>query len=221
MTIICYNIDEIQYYELCSMQLDEALIRRLQDNDPTLTMLDFDGYIGSMVRELIDALKVNRVVKELYLTRNGIGDELMIELSDILKVNSVITHLYIGYNDIRNEGAIGLAEALKMNKAITHFFLCENKIGNEGAAALAKAFQASSTIVDISLSGNNMDDEVGRPLIEAVEGNSIITRCQLINRYVTSAQLEALDRAIKSNQELLLRSIIALKHGGTLINRNG
>jgi Ran GTPase-activating protein 1 len=53
--------------------------------------------------------------------------------------NRVMTELELGVNEIGDEGAKAIAEALKVNAVLTTLSLWNNSIGDEGATAIAQA----------------------------------------------------------------------------------
>ena len=67
----------------------DDILRRLRENDPTLTELSvYNNQIGDEgAKALADALKVNRTLTILYVSSNQIGEQLKKELASLVKEN--------------------------------------------------------------------------------------------------------------------------------------
>ena len=110
--------------------MNEELIQRIRENDPTLTSIDVQYY--------------------------DIGPEGAQALADALQVNKTLTSINLGSNNIGPEGARDLADALRVNKTLTSIDLGLNGIGFEGAQALADVLTRNTTLTFIDLSGISM-----------------------------------------------------------------
>ena len=80
-----------------------------------------------LVNKMVDALKINKVIKVLKC-KNEIGPAGVSKIVDILKVNSTITDIYLDSCNIGDDGAKYLAEMLKVNKTIVCLSINENNI---------------------------------------------------------------------------------------------
>ena len=92
--------------------IDQEIIQRLRDNDPSLT--------------------------RLHLSNNQIGDEGARALADALRTNTSLTELYLQANQIGKEGTLDLAEALRTNTSLTGLSLEYNQIGDELKQEIAR-----------------------------------------------------------------------------------
>ena len=106
------------------MPIDPALLRRLRENDKTLTTLDFE--------------------------RDCICDEGAKALADVLKINRTLSTLVLWNNEISDEGAKALADALKVNRTLSTLFLRGNSIGKAGGQALSDALQHNFSLCQIT-----------------------------------------------------------------------
>ena len=67
----------------------------------------------------------------------------------------VLTNLNLFDNIIGDEGAVALASALRVNKVLMKsLVLWKNNIGDEGAKALASALRGNGVLKTLSLYGN-------------------------------------------------------------------
>ncbi|CAN0203052.1 unnamed protein product, partial [Scytosiphon promiscuus] len=89
-------------------------------------------------RALASALKKDRTLEVLDLTRCKISDEGVRCLAEALRSNSSLRELRLGYNDISADGASALASLLHAaSGALETVELQGNHIGDAGAIALA------------------------------------------------------------------------------------
>jgi len=184
--------------------LDEQLLERIRENDPTLTTIDLGGsYIGDEgAKALTEALKVNQSLTEIDLRNNDIGAEGAKALAKALKINESLTKIDLSDNNIGSEGAKALAKALKINESLTKIDLYSNNIGSEGAKALAEALKVNQSLSTIDLFGNNIGDEGATALAEALNINQSLTILNLRRNNIGSAGAAALAEALKENQSL-------------------
>ena len=99
--------------------------------------------------KLEDALKgvFNRVLTNLDLEYNSIGDDGTKAIAEALKVNPVLTNLDLEYNSIGDDGAKAIAEALKVNPVLTELNLKYNNLKKAGEKAVRKAVKNRSGFV--------------------------------------------------------------------------
>lgn len=117
------------------------------------------NFIGNEgVRIVTQALKANTTVKEVDLSSNKIEEEGARIIGDLLKVNKTITRLDLSYNKIRN-GWLSIIEVLKDNTTLKELKLYKNEIGNEGMKAAGEALKVNRTLELLDLGANSMTNE--------------------------------------------------------------
>jgi hypothetical protein len=82
----------------CLEQLANIILRRLQQNDLTLTEIFFAHYFkGTFINilEVIKLLKTNSTVIKLFLSSLPINNKEMEQISKMLQFNNFITKLWI------------------------------------------------------------------------------------------------------------------------------
>ena len=197
--------------------LDEELIKRVEDNDPTLTMISLCQEIEHrLVIRFAEALKTNTFVTHLH----NISDDLLEALDQDLKLYSRITNLKI-IGPLRNETVIAFAKALETNKTIKQLMI--SQFTGEQEIMVLKVLKVNSAIVDINLGYDRIflgydrisgyyskNYKVECELLKAIHDNCIITACH------HALPFNHLGQAIKSNQAFLAQSIVALKSGDKL-----
>ena len=116
-------------------KLDERLLDRIRENDPTLITLDiYDNNIGNKEAiALVDALKVNKTLATLNMNNNNIGVEGAQALANALGKdgNTSLTILKMRSNSIGDAGAQALADALKVNTTLIQFSIVMNDVNNQ------------------------------------------------------------------------------------------
>ena len=135
-------------YEWQSSSRAMETMRRMSENDPTMTTLNVsDESIGTAgASALAEALKVNKTLKTLDIGVNSIGYAGVTAFAEALVVNNTVTTLYVWSNSIGDAGASALAEALKVNKTLMALNIADNSIGADGASALAEALKVNKTL---------------------------------------------------------------------------
>jgi len=123
------------------------ILRRMSENDPTLTQWSVRHQIGDAgAAALAEALKVNKSLTTLDFSQNSIGDAGAAAIAEALNMNKSLTTLYISRNSIGDAGAAAIAEALKVNKSLTTLNVSYNRIGDAGKAALAASARPGCTV---------------------------------------------------------------------------
>src|SRR5437868_629569 len=114
------------------MPIAASILKRIKDNDLSLTKLDLSGQNlqGSDIQALIEALAQNTTLTTLDVGNSQIGDE----EAKALAQNTTLTTLYVSGSRIGDEGA----KALTQNTTLTTLYIGYNQIGDEGAKALAQ-----------------------------------------------------------------------------------
>eukprot|EP00752_Nemacystus_decipiens_P011212 g9963.t1 len=139
-------------------------------------------------RALASALKKDRSLQVLDLTRCKIGDEGARCLADALRSNSSLRELRLGYNDISADGASALASLLHAgSSALDSLELQGNHVGDAGATALANGLAggggkrggrdagsrrptAAAGLRSLNLAGNGIGCAGGVALARALSG---------------------------------------------------
>lgn len=109
----------------------ENSIKRLQDNDKTLTELNLNAVkiTQEQISLLATALTRNKFLQILDFSNNFIGSHGAKVLAKALEQNQVLHTLYLRSSEAGDEGTIALANALKRNDSLKNLYLGNNKIG--------------------------------------------------------------------------------------------
>ncbi len=176
----------------------------MTSNDPNLNeaTLAFAKIGDAEVVALAGALKVNKILDDLYLMNNDIGDVGAIALANALTINASVKSIDLGCNQIGDVGAIAIANALTVNTSVELIRLGSNKIGDDGIAALANVLFAYPFIKHISLGDNQIRDVEAIALANALAKNRSVTYIDVDSEKIGVTGARALANALKENQVL-------------------
>ena len=116
---------------------------------------------------VIASLYYNRTLQSLDISGNGLTSSLVEDLSHSLRYNNYISLLALGSNYIGDEGVIHLSSTLRVNKTITSLYLRDNMITNVGAKAIAAALKKNTVLRKLDLSMNDISDKGASDLCNA------------------------------------------------------
>jgi hypothetical protein len=138
----------------------EALLKRLKNNDPSLTRLSIED-VNSKDWEALGA------------------DKAVIALAEALEHNTTVIRFdAAGSGELTDDAARALAKTLKTNRTLAELNLCTNDIKHEGMWALADALRTNNTLVEIYLPDNPAETElISRDLQDAVLANKSKNIC--------------------------------------------
>lgn len=159
------------------MKINDELIRRLGENDPTLTSVHFsENHLEDHdIQTLSRALAQNSTLTALSIPYAGIESEGIEAFSRILAQNSSIKFLNFAGNEVEDKGIKILAKALAVNSTLTELILDANDIRNEGAADLADMLKKNTTLKTLYISNNSYIDNTGiKSLANALKMNSTL-----------------------------------------------
>jgi len=108
------------------------------------------------VTELSKACRVNRSLKHLDLSNNGLGSSGAELFCEALAAHPVLEELLLSENHIGNQGSLHVAQLVSTNHSITALGLAFNSIGNEGALAIATGMVQNRFIKTLDLQKNNI-----------------------------------------------------------------
>jgi Ran GTPase-activating protein (RanGAP) involved in mRNA processing and transport len=187
------------------MPIDAGLLKRIKDNDTTLTTLDlsYQKLNAEDAKDLAKALETNASLTSISLNYNDIGDAGAKDLAKALETNASLTSINLKGNQIGAAGAKDLAKALATNASLTSISLNYNEIGAEGAKALARALETNASLTAIDLRhGNAIGDEGAKALAHALETNASLTAVNLQSNDIGAAGAKDLAKALETNASL-------------------
>ncbi|XP_072893678.1 protein phosphatase 1 regulatory subunit 37 [Hemitrygon akajei] len=149
--------------------------------------LDNARLSGRSLMLLVCALKMNQVLRELYLADNNLNsDQDSMHLRDLLQVNCTIQLLDLKNNCIFNTGLEDICEGLKGQKqGLKTLILWNNKLTHKGMTHLAAILPNLTSLETLNLGRNPLSNEGVHRLKEGLIANRSVTRLGLASTAIT------------------------------------
>ncbi|KAM5336066.1 leucine-rich repeat-containing protein 34 isoform 2-T2 [Glossophaga mutica] len=114
---------------------------------------------NSGLKQLCDALHLNKSLRYLDISCNKITRDGIISLADVLKSNVTLEVIDLSFNRIENVGAKKLSETLAShNRSLKALSVVSNSIEGEGLVALSESMKTNTTLSNIYIWGNKFDE---------------------------------------------------------------
>uniref|UniRef100_A0A8C6CT00 Leucine rich repeat containing 34 n=1 Tax=Moschus moschiferus TaxID=68415 RepID=A0A8C6CT00_MOSMO len=111
------------------------------------------------MKQLCDALYLNRSLQYLDVSCNKITQDGMKCLADVLKSNTTLEVIDLSFNRIANAGANYLSDALAShNRTLKALSVVSNNIEGKGLVALSQSMKTNPTLSHIYIWGNKFDE---------------------------------------------------------------
>jgi Ran GTPase-activating protein (RanGAP) involved in mRNA processing and transport len=136
-------------------------LRRVRENDASLTVLDLALFLGGedAIGDLAAALEGNSAVRVLNLVNNELALEGARGLAQILAHNTTISELDVGANNLGFDKAApvrALAPALEVNTSLRSLRAWSNELKDEGCLELARALQQNTSLTSLDIGTNGI-----------------------------------------------------------------
>nr|XP_020737769.1 leucine-rich repeat-containing protein 34 isoform X10 [Odocoileus virginianus texanus] len=110
------------------------------------------------MKQLCDALYLNRSLQYLDVSCNKITQDGMKYLADVLKSNTTLEVIDLSFNRMENAGANYLSDALAShNRTLKALSVVSNNIEGKGLVALSQSMETNPTLSHIYIWGNKFD----------------------------------------------------------------
>ncbi|XP_058412367.1 leucine-rich repeat-containing protein 34 isoform X1 [Diceros bicornis minor] len=111
------------------------------------------------IKQLCDALYLNRSLRYLDVSCNKITRDGMVYLADVLKSNTTLEVIDLSFNRIEDAGANYLSETLAShNRSLKALSVVSNNIEGGGLVALSQSMKTNPTLSNIYIWGNKFDE---------------------------------------------------------------
>ena len=192
-------------------KLNETLLNRIRDNDPTLTELFFNDEHNNLKHDsliaLANALKLNKTVIKLIFSETTFSDNVVKALANTLKINKTLIILILSDNKLNNQNAIDIAHALPYNSTLITLDISDNNINDEGIIPIAEALKKNSTLTTLNIDLNNFGIGSISALSELLKLNKTLTRLKMDNYLDYDMYNDDEKKYIDSINDLILRNI--------------
>jgi hypothetical protein len=140
----CHQLGIAAMYELLSSSTTSGSSSQLESLDLSHQK---DDHRKLSLGPLVEALRVNRTLKRLQLSRNRLGASEIEPLLEALQENSTLQSLDLNNNIIGNGGAQNIARALPHFRGLEKLFLLNNEIdSNQSSLVLAESMKRNRHI---------------------------------------------------------------------------
>ncbi len=150
----------------------------------------------------VSFLLKNKLIIQLDLGKNRIGDDGVKALGKVIETNLTLTQLDLKNNRIGDEGVKALGKVLETNQSITQLNLEYNSIGDDGVKALGKVLETNPTLTQLNLGRNRIGDEGTKALCKALENNTTLTQLNLEKNIIGNEGKKALEELMKLKPNL-------------------
>ncbi|XP_042811284.1 leucine-rich repeat-containing protein 34 isoform X2 [Panthera leo] len=111
------------------------------------------------IKQLCDALYLNRSLRYLDVSCNKITRDGMVCLADVLKSNTTLEVIDLSFNRIEDVGAKYLSETLAShNRSLKALSVVNNNIKGEGLVALSQSMKTNPILSNVYIWGNKFDE---------------------------------------------------------------
>jgi len=117
---------------------------------------------------LAKALKLDRTVTSLRLSRCNMGDEGADWLAGALMGNKCLTELFLVSNGITDIGCEGLAAVLERRTPLRKLILGGNQVGSTGATEFARGLKLNENLTELDLGSNKIEQEGAERLADVL-----------------------------------------------------
>ena len=152
--------------------------------------------ISTAVVELAEALKTNKCLLSLDISRNWDVGERFVHIVKSLQVNSTLQDLRAGRCGIAHTAIVNIVIS-----SLESLDLSDNPIGAEGAEHIAQLVTNSRSLYQLNLEGCGIGDRGVECLASSLEGNTSLEILH-IGYMFTDTGLLALGRSLKRNKAL-------------------
>jgi len=177
------------------------------------------GLLDEGAKNLFNGLEKNNVLRQLYLTANGItvdGTAYIASYFDRLKQSKIkgITSLWLDINRLDDDGAVVLSDALRDYYYLRRLYLGSNRIGLTGTERICQNLMDHPNILvldlglykstaDLSELPNNMCDEGAQFVAEFISKNRSVEIVSILHNNVTMLGLEVIKQAVYKSSNIM------------------
>lgn len=158
---------------------------------------ELPGHGDARVKAIAEALKVQRGVSTLRLTKSKIGPEGMeVLITRVLMVKS-IKELDLTDSSLEVAGIQALAEDLRLNDCMKTLTLTNNNLGDQGAEALAEGLEVNRNLKDLFLNQCGIGFPGAEAILRACAVHPRLAAVNLQQNYLKGEGQKALHQLVQ------------------------
>ena len=154
------------------------------------------------VSRLAGAMKDNKILVYMDLSRNPMGSKGLLHLAEALKANGCLRELILDCCGIDAEGCKGLAEALKVNRALVKLDLADNNLLTAGVVALAEGIKENRGVKVLNLTNTGVGVKASEKMAHALVQNNTLEVLNLSSNQVRNHGCKSLSEMLGGNEVL-------------------
>ena len=194
------NLEEL-YLSQNDLRLSATVILQALKENSQLKVLNLNSnnMTGQVAEDLVNVIKNNPSLEELYLLQNDLRSSATVILQ-ALKENSQLKVLNLNSNNMTGQVAEDLANVIKNNSYLEKLGLENNNLG-PSATVILQALKENSQLKVLDLDGNNMTGQVAEDLANVIKNNSGLEELYLSRNDLRSSATVIL-QALKGKSKL-------------------
>lgn len=192
---------QLSYCNL-SDEAGKALARSLKNSKLISLDISHNNIATEGFTAILDALKDNIYLTELYASYNNFDDGCSQSLLNLVNENAVLSVLDISRSAIGDPGAFAIARFLAKNESLISLDLSTCKISGEGAIAIAEAVAVNKNLMYLNLADNFLTREEGYELISIFKVNEILREINLTSTQIDHFVIQAAFDICKRNKQI-------------------
>eukprot|EP00457_Paulinella_chromatophora_P000280 gb/GEZN01000280.1/.p1 GENE.gb/GEZN01000280.1/~~gb/GEZN01000280.1/.p1 ORF type:complete len:1722 (-),score=262.54 gb/GEZN01000280.1/:13-5178(-) len=146
-----------------------------------------------------ECLKLNKLVVELSLHRNGLKAEDAKYITEALKINTSLQVLRVSEH-IGPEGLQHIMQLLHDNKTLTTLSICSSTVG-PGANHIAAMLKVNTTLHLLDLSQCDLADAGATAVADGLSFNSSVRELSLVGNSIGAEGMVQIARSLKDNKD--------------------
>ncbi|XP_044765844.1 protein phosphatase 1 regulatory subunit 37-like [Coccinella septempunctata] len=208
----CMNLDKLEVISFKGVNINEEYMRKLLHAvkiNSKITTLKFDGCDLDMVPSfyLVDSLKTNTTLRELYLPSSKLYSREAQCLGSFLQVNMHLNVLDISNNFIGDRGLDSLARGLvKQNvpgSGLSVLIVFNNQLTEKSGPVINNIIKCCKNLHTLNVGYNNLTDQVLMDVKDGLTETHSLEGLGLQCTLLTCKGIFSLAEAIEENKSLL------------------
>ena len=187
--------------------------------DNTLLELNFsrNTIIRGREEQIIEAIKVNKILQKLDLSFTKTFENLM---SECLEINKSLKELNMSNTEMNSEGAKKIAQAIQVNMTLKKFDLSFNNITDDGATFISDSLKYNNSLQELNMSNTKITSEGTKKIGETIQVNATLQKFDLSCNEIHDDGATYISDGLKYNnslQELNMSRNNITSEGGKII----
>lgn len=129
--------------------------------------------ISPVIWECVEALKVNKALKELVLTGNLVAEEEAMVFVEVLKINTTLDLLNLPWCRIVGDGGVAISNLIRLNRTPFSMRFSPSKLTATVLSRIFEAFRENRTTKSLDIRGCSIENDGAVVIAEAIQSKKI------------------------------------------------